>query len=443
MLGRLLKPATGPAEREKGEVALAQLAQLQAELAEVAGLKRETHEDRRRLTAWFSRSVDQCVSLSELLCLMAWSNGNVRKLSGETVAISGAVEEMARTIQNIAELSENARQRASDAHGIVGNGVARAASAGKAMNEIADAFSGLDKRMQMLGSAIQNIGGFAKEIEGISSQTKLLALNATIEAARAGDAGRGFGVVAAEVKGLSEETSKTTDLIRGQLATLAEVMQDMLEAMAQGGAKVRDGTVSFNGVVQDMEGIRSCVDQVTNEVSSITHMLTDQQMATDSIAKNLTEIARLAAQNETDSKSAAEAIKKAEVIVGGLLDEGAAARVTHYAPRRLRADHMLWKQQLAECLVGIASVDPIGYAGHVQPLGGHFRTIDDPTVTGLAPFRALGPLVDTLAREGTRVVQLTAKGDIGAAIDAYMAMDAASGTAMVQLAELERLLGAN
>ena len=326
---------------------------------------------RERLASWYGKAVDQSVSLSELLCLMAWSNGNVRKLSGETVAISGAVEEMARTIQNIAALSGNAQTHAGEVHGIVQAGVTRAGSAGRAMGEIAEAFTGLESRMQQLGGAIQSIGGFAKDIEGISSQTKLLALNATIEAARAGAAGRGFAVVAAEVKALSEEAGRTTELIRGQLGMLTQVMQDMIAAMAQGGAKVRDGTKLFDAVVGDMSGIRDCVHQVTQEVSSITHMLGDQQIATDSIARNLTEIARLAAQNETDSKAAAVAIKGAEHRVGELIDEGAASGVPDHALRRLRADHMIWKQQLAECLVGVLAVDPRAYAAEVRPFGPH------------------------------------------------------------------------
>ncbi|MEJ1156976.1 methyl-accepting chemotaxis protein [Prosthecomicrobium sp. N25] len=391
------------------------------------------------LVEWFGRAVDQSVSLSELLCLMAWSNGNVRKLSGETVAISGAVEEMARTIQNIASLSANAYDRSAEAHTIVANGVSRAASAGRAMADISESFSGLDQRMQMLGGAIANIGGFAKEIEGISSQTKLLALNATIEAARAGEAGRGFGVVAAEVKALSEETSKTTELIRGQLATLTQVMQDMLAAMAQGGAKVKDGTETFNQVVQDMQGIRSCVDGVKEEISSITHMLTDQQSATDSIARNLTEIARLAAQNETDSKSAAESIRKAEHLISGLLSQGEAAGVPDHAARRLRADHMLWKQQLAECLVGLVAVDPRSYGQRVQPFGPGFDTLSGPAADTEA-FRALRKDAEVLSREGLRVVQFAGAGDIGKAIDSYMAMDAASATALQNLAQMERML---
>ena len=436
MFGRKMTARQTGAEEMRAEAALTRLAQLEGELGQSRAAAEERDGLKARLVEWFGNAVEQSASLSELLCLMAWSNGNVRKLSGETVAISGAVEEMARTIQNIAELSGSAHRRASDARGIVNGGVEQARSAGRAMADIADAFSGLDRRMGQLGNAIETIGGFAKEIETISGQTKLLALNATIEAARAGEAGRGFAVVAAEVKQLSEATSRTTELIRGQLAGLTGVMHDMLDAMVVGGNKVRDGGQTFDRVVGGMEQIRDCVDRVTTDVSSITHMLSDQQIATDSIAKNLTEIARLAAQNETDSTAAADAIKKAEVAVSGMLDQGRAAAVEHYEVRRLRADHLLWKQHLAECLVGILKLDPNRFAADVAPLGPHFRAVTDPTVTGTPAWNALSGLAQSMGRDAVAMVRAVAGGDMGKAIEAYMAMDKASGEAQVELGRL-------
>jgi methyl-accepting chemotaxis protein len=395
---------------------------------------------REGLSRWYGHAVEQAVNLGELACLMAWSNGNVRKLTGETVAISSAVEEMARTVQNIADHSAAAQRRSGEAHQLVGSGVGRAQTAGRAMSEISEAFTGLDQRMLLLGKAIEQIGGFAKEIESISSQTKLLALNATIEAARAGEAGRGFAVVAAEVKALSEETSKTTDLIRGQLTELASVMQDMFGAMQVGGAKVRDGTEIFAAVVSDMENIRGCINDVNQGIDSITHMLGDQYIATESAAKNLSEIARLAGQNETDSKSAIDLLRDADRLVGEQINQGEREDVPGHAERRIRADVTTYKKRLAECLVGITPIEASGFA-NVDPMGPGYSAVVDPAVRDHAAFRALGPLRETMQREGRKVVENVARGDMGKAIEAYMAMDGAAGDAVKRLAELDRSLG--
>ncbi|MBH0236636.1 methyl-accepting chemotaxis protein [Methylobrevis albus] len=382
--------------------------------------------------ASLKHAVDTSVNISELLCLMAWSSGNVHNLSGETVAVSAAIEEVAKSIENIADLSGRAQGQSAEAHAIVEAGAARAMSAGRAMQDIAEAFTGLDRQMHQLGGAIESIGGFAKQIESISSQTKLLALNATIEAARAGEAGRGFAVVAAEVKALSEETSRTTELIRGQLTGLADVMQGMLHAMSIGGTKVRDGRETFDVVATDMASIRDCVSDVNASIGAIAGMLGDQQSATEAMAKSMSEIARLAGQNETDVKASSELIIKTDAITGKLIDAAGEAGVARYAERRLRADHMAWKRRLAECLVGLKPIELTAFSARVEPLGPHFATITDPAV------RRLSVKADKAAAEALRMVKEVAAGRMNVAIEAYMAMDGASGEIMAALADLER-----
>ncbi|ODN68601.1 Methyl-accepting chemotaxis protein 4 [Methylobrevis pamukkalensis] len=304
------------------------------------------------------------------------------------------------------------------------------------MQDITDAFAGLDTQMHELGGAIENIGGFAKQIESISSQTKLLALNATIEAARAGEAGRGFAVVAAEVKALSEETSRTTDLIRDQLTALADVMQGMLKAMAVGGAKVRDGRDSFDAVASDMAQIEQNVGIVNDSVGAIAGMLTDQQSATESMAKSLSEIARLAGQNEKDTKSAAEVINRSEHMVSGIIDTSAELGVPSYAARRLRADHMAWKRRLAECLVGIQAIEPRAYTAKIEPLGAHFARLTEEDRQKHPVLRGLPPRVEVLVRESRKLVEEMARGHMQPAIEAYLAMDKCSTEMMTDLARI-------
>jgi len=392
------------------------------------------------LSQSFDGYVDISVTLSELICMMAWADGNVRKLSGETVSISGAVEEMARTIQNIADLSEGARRDSEQAAGLVDTGANRAIAAGHAMGEISEAFAGLDSRMALLGKAIEQIGGFAKEIESISNQTKLLALNATIEAARAGEAGRGFAVVAAEVKALSEETSRTTELIRNQLTSLGEVMDSMLGAMSSGGAKVRDGQDLFNGVAGDMDGIRQRVSGVAGSIGSISQMLSDQHTASDSIAKSLSEIARLASQNEKDAQSTAAMLHKSEAAIGRSIKDLATNGVKEAAIRGLKAQHMRWKCRLAEILVGIEKANGSSYRQANLPFGADFAQLAGGDYGQHASYRAADSLCQRLKEVGQSVVDEAATGNIGKAIDHYMKMDQLSEEAMKALADLTRLL---
>lgn len=375
-------------------------------------------------------AVDASVNLSDVLCLMAWSSGNARKLTGETAAASDVVGAIAKTIENLADLGALAERHSAEARRLVADGADRTRSAGTAMVGIAGAFGNLEGKLAELRSATDSISGFAQAIGSVSRQTKLLALNATIEAARAGEAGRGFAVVAAEVKALSEEASATTNLIREQLDALSSVMTGMLAAMASGAAKVREGREAVDAVVVNMDGIGGRVGETAVGVGQMSGMLGDRRQALRDLADRLGEIARLASQNETDSRSAAEIVGRTDGIVTTLIEDSAAAIGGHAAVQRLRADHMIWKRSLAEVLAGVRTAASLGASAKHEPFGPHFGRIADPAVTATREHRRLSEMTPVLARLGADIVDKTSKGDIGGAIGAYMEMETLAGEAM-------------
>jgi methyl-accepting chemotaxis protein len=384
----------------------------------------------------FEAAVDASVNLSEVLCLMAWSSGNARKLAGETTAASSAVGAIAGAIDAIAERGGAAESRSTDARRLVSAGVARTRSAGAAMGGIADAFGDLEGRLSELRAATDSIGGFAQAIGSVSRQTKLLALNATIEAARAGAAGRGFAVVAAEVKALSEEASNTTQLIREQLETLSSVMSGMMRAMGAGAARVREGREAVDAVVVDMEGVEGCVSEVAVGIGHIAGVLGERRQSLRDLAERLGEIDRLAGQNETDSRSAAEIVGRTDGLLSALIEESGGSAGPAATVLRLRADHMVWKRELAEVLAGVRPAEPRRYGDRNTPLGRHFAGITEPAVLMAAEHRRLAEAAGRLAALGTTIVAKASEGDIGGAIGAYMEMDTLSAEAMGLMAAL-------
>ncbi|MQT14242.1 methyl-accepting chemotaxis protein [Segnochrobactrum spirostomi] len=348
--------------------------------------------------------------LGDLACLMAWNGGNLSRLSGETISISGAVEEMARTIENIAKASDETRANAADASRLVNETSGSAGEAGQAMEAITASFDDIKARTDQVTTAIRRIADMAHEIDTISRQTKLLALNATIEAARAGEAGRGFAVVASEVKALSEQTAKTTEHIGAQLAELNAVIAGMSLAVDSGGERVAVGAQVFTFVSHNMTQVADRVAVSGASIDNISTMLNEQKVATNSIAQSLTEVARLAAQNETDGRSATALVHEAETNAIAMLAGLDAA--TERAWMRLPADLAIWRGRMAECLVGARKDRPALGAG-VIALGR-----DVPSPAGDAVRTAMGSL-GALADEMFRHVG----GDMGKAIDAYVRLD--------------------
>ncbi|WP_454916114.1 methyl-accepting chemotaxis protein [Xanthobacter sediminis] len=350
--------------------------------------------------------------LGDLSCLLAWGSGNAQRLSGESVAISGAVEELARTTDNIASAATVTYDQSTDAARIVSQTVGQAAQAAAAIGDIAAAFSDIQSRTDQLASAIRTIGEMARDIDTISKQTKLLSLNATIEAARAGAAGLGFGVVASEVKALSEQTARTTANITAKLAELNQVLAAMSQAVVTGGSRVESGTRAFNDVSRNMDQVSERVGFATERIESISSALGEQKTATNSIAASLAEVARLANQNKTDGESSAALLGKAQdaamTVLGELDADGSRANT----PRIFAAELAAWRGALAQCLVG-ARADRC----YDEPPFDAERTLPPALREAVAPALAA---IRSSARELGRKLQAS---DIGGAIAAYGTTD--------------------
>ncbi|MFG1400556.1 methyl-accepting chemotaxis protein [Xanthobacter sediminis] len=366
----------------------------------------------RRPSALATGVADAARLLGDLSCLLAWGSGNAQRLSGESVAISSAVEELARTTDNIAQAAAVTQDQSTDAARIVSQTVSQAAQAAGAIGEIASAFTDIQSRTDQLTGAIRAIGAMARDIDTISKQTKLLSLNATIEAARAGAAGLGFGVVASEVKALSEQTARTTAGIAAKLAELNQVLAAVSQAVAAGGGRVESGTRAFNEVSRNMDLVSERVGSATERIESISQALGEQKTATNSIAASLSEVARLAAQNKADGDSSGALLAKAQdaamTVLGELDTDGSHANT----PRTFAAELSAWRGALAQCLVG-ARADR---AYDNPPLGAE-RDLPPGLRDALAPALAA---IRTSGRELGRKLQAS---DIEGAIAAYGATD--------------------
>jgi len=184
---------------------------------------------------------------------------NAQEATDRTSMISDKMEKRTDNMQSIASAAEELSMSISEISGQVlkASGAAKKATTGaQKTNQIITALS----------KAIGKIDNVIQLISNIADKTNLLALNATIEAARAGDAGRGFSVVANEVKALANQTTVATDEIRAQVATVEDGAQKAVEA------------------VQEIEGIINIVQVISETMNG---SVSQQEAATQEIAKNI------------------------------------------------------------------------------------------------------------------------------------------------------------
>lgn len=216
----------------------------------------------------------------------------------QAVQASAAVEEMSATVtdmslnaQGVATQAQNASQAAGH-----GNEVVTASIAG--MARLADTIRNSAGRIQLLGQRSDQIGEIVRVIEEIADQTNLLALNAAIEAARAGEQGRGFAVVADEVRKLAERTTNATKEIADMIRTIQGDTGQAVEAMQAATQEAEGGTTLAQQAGERLVDIVGAVQTVTTMVHQIAAAIEEQSVATQQIAGNIEAVAGVSKRNE-------------------------------------------------------------------------------------------------------------------------------------------------
>jgi methyl-accepting chemotaxis protein len=225
----------------------------------------------------------------------------------QTAQVATAMQEMSSTVQQVSENSGKAadasRQAAETArHGgsIVNDTLAK-------MRAIAESVSGTAKKVEELGKNSDQIGRIIGVIDDIADQTNLLALNAAIEAARAGEQGRGFAVVADEVRKLAERTTTATKEIAQMISTVQEETKSAVAAMEEGTKQVEEGVQTTAQAGDSLKEIIHTSEQVGEMITHIATAATEQSSATEEINNNMEQIAKLVRESSEGAQQSAKA----------------------------------------------------------------------------------------------------------------------------------------
>ncbi|GFO58911.1 methyl-accepting chemotaxis protein [Geomonas silvestris] len=214
-------------------------------------------------------------------------------VAGKTSTAAVASEEMAATSGEIARNCQNAAESSNRAGGTAraGADVVRQTTSG--MERIATRVKEAANTVEQLGSRSDQIGQIVGTIEDIADQTNLLALNAAIEAARAGEQGRGFAVVADEVRALAERTTKATREIGEMIRAIQNDTRGAVSAIEDGVSEVERGAEHSVASGRALEEILEQVNEVTRQVSHIATAAEQQTSTTGEISGNLQSITQV------------------------------------------------------------------------------------------------------------------------------------------------------
>jgi hemerythrin len=270
-----------------------------------------------------NKAMRQFFSVADLVrdsVIMVRSTTDTMACAAEEVAIQAgsiatASEEMSATSSDIARNCLYAAESAQKATQQTHSGSELVQSSARLMENIAQRVNVSSKTVAGLGERSDQIGAIVNTIEDIADQTNLLALNAAIEAARAGEQGRGFAVVADEVRALAERTTKATKEIANMIKAIQSETQSAVGSMSEGVAEVKRGTAEANRSGEALEDIHNQINDLTMQISQVATAAEEQTATTHEITSNIQMITEVVNRNvESAHSTTLAACKLAEQV---------------------------------------------------------------------------------------------------------------------------------
>ncbi len=247
-------------------------------------------------------SSGKVVSTVDVLREMAKNTAEgARNQHNQTTQAATATEEMSQTITEIAQNAAMAAESSSTAIETAGKGREVADGAVETIDQVYTSTVGLATEIEKLNRSVSEIGEIVTVINGIADQTNLLALNAAIEAARAGEQGRGFAVVADEVRKLAENTIKATADISEKISMVQKESEQTTKSMEASSVEVTKATDYIKNLGDSLHSIVESVQKVRDEVTHIATAVDEQSSAAGEVSSNIEQTAIIS--NEVEKMS--------------------------------------------------------------------------------------------------------------------------------------------
>jgi methyl-accepting chemotaxis protein len=278
------------------------------EIGEATNALNKMKNNLRHIIQSIAGTAEHVASASEELS----SSANLQAQGAETqkdqaAQVATAMQEMSSTVLQVSENSSKAAEASRQAAETARKGGSIVDDTLGKMRAISESVSSTAKKVEELGKSSDQIGRIAGVIDDIADQTNLLALNAAIEAARAGEQGRGFAVVADEVRKLAERTTTATKEIAQMIQNIQSETKVAVVAMESGTKQVEEGLASTGQAGDALKEIIHMSEQVGEMITHIATAATEQSSASEEVNNNMEQIAKLVRESADGAKQSAQA----------------------------------------------------------------------------------------------------------------------------------------
>lgn len=284
------------------------------ELRELVGRVQQTAEQVTQASSAVQTTSESLVAASEE------QSRQIRQTGQSVVEMADRITQVSRGAAESANVARASLAAAEQGQQAVQNAIT-------GMNDIRDQIQETSKRIKRLGESSQEIGEIVELISDITEQTNVLALNAAIQAASAGEAGRGFSVVAEEVQRLAERSAEAAKQIGALIRTIQTDTQDAVHAMERSTAGVVEGAKLSDNAGAALVEIGRVSRQLAELIESISQTTSHEATLASDVAQNIEQILHITEQTSTGTRQTAQSVRQLTQLAEELRDSVARFRI--------------------------------------------------------------------------------------------------------------------